>query len=30
MQCEKWLMNPTALWHRLLDISGIIQRRQIQ
>jgi glycosyltransferase involved in cell wall biosynthesis len=30
MQYEKWLMNPAALWYRLLDISGIIQRGRIQ
>jgi glycosyltransferase involved in cell wall biosynthesis len=30
MQYEKWLMNPTALWHRLLEIPGFIQRRHIQ
>jgi glycosyltransferase involved in cell wall biosynthesis len=30
MQYEKWFINPTALWHRLLDVSGFIQRRQIQ
>ncbi len=30
MRCEKWLMNPTALYNRFLDLSGFARRRYIQ
>ena len=30
MRCEKWLLNPVALVHRLLDAFGITRRRLLQ
>lgn len=29
MRYEKWLLNPVALWHRVLDLSGITGGRSL-